>query len=253
MRLAALALLLACTCNSGAAPSSGSAPPAASPASPFWSCSALDRGVALSYDDGPGPYTEALLDALRDAQAPAAFFVLSGLAVARPDTVRRALAEGHTLGLHTATHANLTALWEAGDADGLRREIDDAADTLQALTGQRPRYFRPPYGAITPGLRDYLHERGFAIALWSSGCVDWALRDAAKELPLLIDGLADAGALVCMHDIWQSTVEGAPALIRALRSGAEGGWPNPQGRQVVSLDHCTGRKKQQEAAGTAVQ
>jgi hypothetical protein len=79
--------------------------------------------------------------------------------------------------------------------------------------------------------------------MWSAGCVDWALRDAAKELPLLIYGLADAGALVCLHDIWPSTVEGAPALLRALRSGPEGGWANPQGRPVVSLDHCTGHGK----------
>ena len=199
--------------------------------------------MALSYDDGPGPYTEALLDALRDGAAPATFFVLSKLAAARPDTVRRALAEGHTVGLHTATHANLSALWEAGDKAGIKREVDDAADELEAVTGQRPRYFRPPYGALNPGLRDYLHERGFAIAMWSAGCVDWALRDAAKELPLLIYGLADAGALVCLHDIWESTVEGTPALLRALRSGPEGGWANPQGREVISLDRCTGRKK----------
>ena len=236
MRSAALALLLACACRVSAAPAS-------SPSSPFWSCASLDRGVALSYDDGPGPYTEALLDALRDGGAPAAFFVLSRAAAARPDTVRRALAEGHTVGLHTATHANLSALWEAGDLAGIRREVDDAADELEAVTGQRPKYFRPPYGALVPGLRDYLHERGFAIAMWSSGCVDWALRDAAKELPLLIYGLADAGALVCLHDIWPSTVEGAPALLRALRSGPEGGWANPQARQVISLDRCTGHGK----------
>ena len=250
MRLAALALLLlayAAQSSSVAAPLPA-APPPAPAGSPFWGCSALDRSVALSYDDGPGPYTEALLDTLRDAAAPAAFFVLSTSAAARASTVRRALAEGHTIGLHTATHANLSALWEAGDMEGLRREVDDAADVLQNVAGQRPRYFRPPYGAITPGLRDYLHTRGFVIAMWSAGCVDWALRDSAKELPLLIYGLADAGSLICLHDIWPSTVEGAPALLRALRSGPEGGWANPQARQVVSLDHCIGQKKR-DAAG----
>ena len=221
-------------------------------ASPFWGCESLDRGVALSYDDGPGPFTETLLDELRDARAPAAFFVLSGAAAARPATVRRALLEGHTVGLHTATHANLSALWAAADWAALRAEVDDAAHALEAVTGERPKYFRPPYGALTPGLRDYLHARGFTIAFWTAGCIDWALHDAARETEIYVDGLADAGGVICMHDIHASTVAGAPALIAALRSGREGGWVNPQGRAIVSLDHCTGADRE-AAAGEAQQ
>jgi peptidoglycan/xylan/chitin deacetylase (PgdA/CDA1 family) len=220
-------------------------------ASPFWSCASLDRGVALSYDDGPSEHTERLLDYLAAGNATATFFVLSGAATSRTATVRRALAEGHAVGLHTAQHANLSALWAAGDWAGLRREIDDAADALTAVTGTRPRYFRPPYGALTPGVRDYLHARGFALALWSAGCVDWAVHDASREIPLYVNGMPDAGGVLCLHDTHASTVDATPALLAALRAGPEGGWVNPQGRELISLDRCTGRRAG-AGAGAAV-
>ena len=53
----------------------------------------------------------------------AAFFVLTGLALQHPETVKRALAEGHTIGLHTWSHRNLTELWEAGDWEALHHEV----------------------------------------------------------------------------------------------------------------------------------
>ena len=224
---AALAALLAC-------PRGG-----ACQASPIWGCASLDRGVALTYDDGPGVHTEALLDALAAGRATATFFVLSTAAAARPDTVRRAVAEGHAVGLHTATHANLSALHAAGDWDALRREVDDAAEALAAVTGTRPRYFRPPFGALTPGVRDYLHERGFSIALWTAGCIDWALHDPPREIEVYADGLPDAGGILCLHDIHESTVNATAALLAALRAGP-GRWVNPQEREFISLDRCTG-------------
>jgi peptidoglycan/xylan/chitin deacetylase (PgdA/CDA1 family) len=241
-RAALRAAALALACAAAAAAAAGS---------PFWGCASLDRGVALTYDDGPGAFTETLLDALRAANATAAFFVLAGAAVARPATVRRALAEGHTVGLHSWTHANLSALWEAQDWSTLRHEVDDAADALAAITGQRPRFFRPPYGALTPGVRDYLHARGFVIAMWSSGCIDWALHDAVRETSIYIDGFADAGGVLCLHDIHASTVAGTAALVAALRSGREGGWVNPQGRALISLDRCRGASEQPWTASVA--
>ena len=168
----------------------------------------------------------------------AAFFVLAGSALVRPETVRRAVAEGHTVGLHSFSHPNLTAVWESGNATMLYHEIDEAASVLEAVTGVRPVFFRPPYGACNSGLRDYLHARGFAIAMWSSGCIDWALDNATAEGVIEVDGLADAGGVICMHDRIASTVAGVGPLITALRSGPEGGWVNPQGRRLISLEQC---------------
>ena len=198
--------------------------------------------MALTFDDGPGPFTNTLLDTLAEQQVTAAFFVLTGLALQHPETVKRALAEGHTIGLHTWSHRNLTELWEAGDWQALYHEVDEAADVLATLTGERPTYFRPPYGAMNAGLRDYLHQRGFSIAMWNSGCLDWAFHgspsDAAwPDVAIIVDGLADAGALICLHDIHETTVDGVPSLIDALR--ASDGWVNPQSRTFVSLDTCT--------------
>jgi len=209
--------------------------------SPFWSCASLDRSIALTFDDGPGPFTEHLLDTLKCRNVTAAFFVLTELALQRPDTVRRAVAEGHIVGLHTWNHPNLTAIWEAADWTELHRQVDYAADVLSTITGEPVLYFRPPYGAINAGLRDYLHERGFKIAMWNSGCLDWAFKSDGSavwpDIAIIVDGLADAGAVVCLHDIHNTTVNGVPGLLDALTT--EDGWINPQQRRLVDLNTCT--------------
>lgn len=222
-------------------------PPATHPRTPSSpsrrsACCYQRRGVALTFDDGPSEFTPALLDELAALNATAAFFVIVEHALSHPETVRRALREGHTVGLHTRSHPNLTALWEAEDWARLVIEIDDAADDLQSITGERPVYFRPPYGAVNRGLVEYLHDRGFAVALWTSGCIDWAFHSTDRELPAYIDGMQDSGGVLCLHDSCNSTVVGTPDIVAALRSGREAAWVNPQGRELISLDRCTGRE-----------
>ena len=62
------------------------------------------RVVALTFDDGPGPDTPALLDVLRDRGVRATFFVTGAHVTAHPDLARRIVAEGHAVGNHTFSH-----------------------------------------------------------------------------------------------------------------------------------------------------
>lgn len=216
-------------------------------------CCHCCRGVALTFDDGPSEFTPRLLDELQVLDVKAAFFVLSHKAAEHADTVRRALREGHTVGLHTRSHANLTALHERGDWGAIRLEVEAAAAELEAATGARPLYFRPPFGAINREVVDYVHSLGFAVAMWTAGCIDWAFHDPERELAAIVDGLPDSGGVVCLHDTYNSTVAGTPAVVQALRSGREAQWVNPQGRRLVTLDECTGRRGEPgaEPAGAA--
>lgn len=209
-------------------------PRSSPPPALHWGCASLDRSVALTFDDGPSEHTERLLDILKQLEVRATFFVIVNAALARPAIVRRALAEGHTVGLHTLSHANLTSLDEAG----LTREVDYAAAALRSITGQPPLFFRPPFGAVTPSIRDRVFNLGMDVALWSGGCIDWLLLNATAETRVEIAGLADAGGLLCLHDTHGETVDGVAGLVAALRSSD--GWVNPQGRNIVSIGHCAG-------------
>jgi peptidoglycan/xylan/chitin deacetylase (PgdA/CDA1 family) len=160
-----------------------------------------NRAVAITIDDGPSPeYTPLVLDELAEHGVKATFFVVVANAIAHPDIVKRMVEEGHTVGLHGQSHRNMTAVWEAEDWDMVKAEIDDAAEALEGITGVPLQYFRPPYGAINQGVKEYLWERGLTIIMWNAGCVDWFYQDAEAEVESIMHGMSDAGGILCMHD-----------------------------------------------------
>ena len=60
------------------------------------------------------------------------------------------------------------------DWDELRLQVDGSREALFNVTGLWPQLFRPPYGAVSPGVRDYLQQRGYTITMWSGrGGVGW--------------------------------------------------------------------------------
>ncbi len=107
------------------------------------------EAVALTFDDGPDPLSTAhLLDVLDAAGAQGTFFVLADRVAAYPELARR-IARDHEIALHGAEHsARLTWISPEQGAAELRA----ALDVLQRTTGVRPRYFRPPFGAVSPNL-----------------------------------------------------------------------------------------------------
>jgi len=153
------------------------------------------RVVALTFDDGPAsPYTEQILDILRDRRVPATFFVCGANAERHPEIVRRIVAEGHVLGNHTYGHPYLFFRKRAAIAE----QIDRAQDLLEKLVGIRPKLFRPPYGIRWFGLSGVLRERGMEMIQWSDTGFDWKLgsngiaRSCLKKLR--------NGSVILLHD-----------------------------------------------------
>lgn len=168
--------------------------------------------VALTFDDGPGPYTAQLLDELADAGAPATFFVLGGSIAAMPDLVRRAAAEGHAIGSHTWSHSRLPLLTGEQIADEVDRTtaaLFDAGVTTDLL--------RPPYGETDARVADVVGDLGYAQVLWDVDTQDWLNRDVVTTTQRALDG-AGPGAVVLMHDIHPTTVQAVPGIIDALRT-----------------------------------
>ena len=170
------------------------------------------RCVALTFDDGPGPQTPALLRMLKDAGARATFFVLGDVVTARPGALRQIAAAGHEIGNHTWSHPQLPLLSD----DKVRSQLTRAADEIQTVTGTRPDLMRPPYGALNARVRGILGQRDWPMVLWSVDPLDWKDRNSDTVYRRVIAGTRP-GSIVLMHDIHPTTVAAVPRILAELK------------------------------------
>ncbi|HET7478962.1 MAG TPA: polysaccharide deacetylase family protein [Rubrobacteraceae bacterium] len=151
--------------------------------------------VHLTFDDGPDPlWTRRTLDALRDADARATFFVVAPLARQNPALVAEMIDGGHRVELHCAEHARHTE----------RSRAEIVADTESALAdlhaiGARPRLWRPPWGVTAPWTTTIAERFGLELALWTIDPHDWR-GDSPREMLAHIEPRLRPGAVVLLHD-----------------------------------------------------
>lgn len=159
--------------------------------------------VALTFDDGPDPeWTPKILDALKRHDAHATFFVIGSKVNEHPDLVRRIVAEGHELGVHTFTHVQLSG------AASWRRDLELSL-TLNAIasaTGQATALMRPPYSSETDAVTDAdfaaqrdAAESGYLVVLADHDTKDWS-NPGVAAIVAAAQPAKGAGAIVMMHD-----------------------------------------------------
>lgn len=161
--------------------------------------------IVLTFDDGPDPVgTPAVLDALAAHGATATFFVLLTRVRRFPDLLARVAAADHEIGLHGVDHQRLTTF--AGAEVATRTGAAKAE--LEALTGRRVRWFRPPYGAQTPGTWLAVRRCGLVPVLWGPTTWDWRDLPQDDRVRKAREG-ARAGAVVLAHDAFAGAGDGA--------------------------------------------
>lgn len=168
--------------------------------------------IALTFDDGPGPYTTQLLDILDQHGAKATFFLIGSKVSAQADVLRRMHSRGHQLGNHSWSHPELPKL-PVGQIAG---EIDRTNDAIKQATGVTPAILRPPYGAVNGVVLEQLRVRGMSSILWSVDTRDWADRNSDIVCSRAVAG-AHPGAIILMHDIHQTSVGAVPCILNALK------------------------------------
>ncbi len=193
--------------------------------------------VAITFDDGPDPdWTPAILDILKARGVKAAFFVVGREAERYPEIVRRIVAEGHEIGNHSYTHANLAELPEAL----VRLELNSNQRLIESLTGRTTTLFRPPYNADSrPTNLDELapiaiaESLGYLTVLENIDPKDWEEPEPA-ELLLRVKAGRDSGNIILLHDGGgdrSSSVAGLPAILD---------WLDERGDRVVSIGGLLG-------------
>lgn len=169
--------------------------------------------VAMTFDDGPHPQnTPRLLDMLRARNIKATFFVIGRNVEMYPDVVRREVAEGHEIGVHTWDHRLLTKM---GD-DELRSEISRTRDAILRAAGVQPQTLRPPYGAMLQRQRELVYnEFGYPTILWSVDPFDWKRPGPSVVSARILAGTTP-GAIILSHDLHSQTVDAMPATLDGL-------------------------------------
>ena len=166
--------------------------------------------IALTFDDGPSrKYTPILLDGLKERGVHATFFLMGKNIEREEDIVKRMSEEGHLIGNHSYEHIQLT---KAG-AKAVCEAVEHTQEQIEAITGKRPEYIRPPYGDWNEELEE---EIGMTPVLWSLDSLDWKLKDTGKIIRQVLKDVKD-GDIILLHDIFPSSVEAALELIDILQ------------------------------------
>jgi len=176
-----------------------------------------DGEVVLTFDDGPlRAYTRPILEALAAHCTKATFFLVGRMAVADPEMVQEYARQGHTVGTHTWSHANLQAMSPAR----ARTEIELGFSAVQSAMG-RPiaPFFRFPYLRDTKWATDYLVGRQFAAFSIDVDSKDYRTRDpSAVQRKVMADLARQRKGIILFHDIHYSTARALPSLLAELKA-----------------------------------
>ena len=176
--------------------------------------------VALTFDDGPyPPYTEEILDILKEYKVTATFFVLGKNAEKFPELVRREVAEGHQIGNHTYDHIDLLK----EDRKTIADEVDRTNKIILTITGQVPRVMRPPHGFRDAVVMEVMAERGLNVVEWSVASRDWTNPGTDVIVERTVSKVKN-GSVILLHDgdgvaqaaSREQTVRAARQIIREL-------------------------------------
>lgn len=180
-----------------------------------------DREISLTFDDGPDPrYTPQLLDLLKEHGAKATFFVVGANAEKYPDIVKRIHDEGHDLGIHNYVHRSNWIM----RPKTVKRQVERTSDIIYGITGERPRFYRPPWGIIN--IFDFARRSSLQIVLWTSMFGDWKEKVGADKLYRKMREKLGPGQVFLLHDCGETfgADPAAPAnTIQAVRRILEDG------------------------------
>jgi len=157
----------------------------------------FSSGAVLTFDDGPDPQvTPQVLDILHKYQVPAVFFLVGEKAKAYPELVKRMIAEGHQVGLHSRLHryAWLVSPWQTW------REWEEGAEILENLTGTPVQWMRPPWGTFNLVTWLWLKLRGKKAVLWNVDGREWQKNRSGAQVIERVLSKANEGAIIVLHD-----------------------------------------------------
>jgi peptidoglycan/xylan/chitin deacetylase (PgdA/CDA1 family) len=192
-------------------------------------CAAV-KCVALTFDDGPSPYTDRLLQVLKDNDAKATFFLIGNKVAANPTGAKRIVEAGMEVGNHTWEHPNMTTI----PTQDIPAQFSRASDAIEAATGQRPTLVRTAGGLINDNVLAEAKRQGLADINWDVIPFDWANDSNTAATRYMLMTQIKPNSVVLFHDTYSSTVDLVYQFIPVLKAN---------GYRLVTISQMLGRRE----------
>ena len=181
-------------------------------ANPVYCAGTRGKSFSLTFDDGPSPYTDALVAVLRRAGARATFFDVGSRIALWPSAARASATIGE-IGNHTWSHPHLLALSAADTRD----ELVSTQHEMQRALGITPRLFRPPYAQADAADDALARELGLLDVRWSADSGDSRLGATPHAVAQAAIAALRPGAIILLHDPHPTTAAVARVVLRAAK------------------------------------
>lgn len=157
---------------------------------------AIEDCFAITFDDGPNPSaTGPIIDLLERHEARATFFMLGGHVRRRPALARRVVLAGHEAAVHGDTHWPMPLLLPGA----MRAQVRRCAASIEDATGSTPRFYRPPFGFMTPGQARFIRGLGYEPVLGDVYPSD-PHRPGARRIASRVLARLAGGSILILHD-----------------------------------------------------
>ena len=167
-----------------------------------------EKNLYLTFDAGyENGYTAGILDVLKKHDVKAAFFLVGNYLKTSPELVKRMVSEGHTVGNHTYSHPDMSAI---STEDAFREELSKLEEEYKSVTGKEMlKYYRPPQGKYSEANLKMAKDLGYRTIFWSLAYVDWYESDqpTKEEAFNKLIPRVHPGAIVLLHSTSKTNAE----------------------------------------------
>ena len=172
-----------------------------------------DIVITVSFDASwGGSQTMKILDLLDEYEAKATFFLVGIWVDKYPELVKEIHARGHEIGNHSDTHPQMSKLSESQ----IRQELKGMSDKVEALTGQRPTLFRPPYGDYDNKVVTVARAEGYEVVQWSVDSLDWKNK-GVEDLIRRATAKVEKGDIILFHNDSKYILDALPTILKTYR------------------------------------
>ncbi len=156
---------------------------------------------ALTYDDGPGQGTPALLDLLAARSVRATFFMVGSQIEAAPQLAGQVVSRGHEVGSHSYAHYDHQLLDDGENSpESAVEDMVRGAEAIERLLGVESWLYRAPYGHFVAATLAEARARGWTCVMWSAAGRDWDPDAGAESVAQRVEAQLGPGAIVLLHD-----------------------------------------------------
>ena len=170
--------------------------------------------VALTFDDGPGKYTTAILKILKNKNVKATFFLVGNIAERKANLAFSIKEQGHEIGNHSYSHP----LFRDLSIQQTNQEITKSQSVFFNIFDECPRLMRPSYGKCAFRVTRELDKYFDHIVLWSVESLDYRRYMTPQKISKQVVLNIEPGAIVLLHETYERTLKALPKIINMLQA-----------------------------------